>query len=159
MPNILEVQHCDFVFGNRTFLHELYCLKFLCFVENSNSLSCSLVDRNYFAKNVACLSKFLKITFKDHFEFKIQFQLYNNCLLIFLLILYKSLCLFSYKFKDVMLMFVYDPGGTFPTQRHRLRIQLWTCYGHKPYKIKGEYNVSATFNVTDLSPFDFTDYD
>ena len=28
------------------------------------------------------------------------------------------------------------------------------------YKVDlpGEYNVSATFNVTDLSPFDFTDY-
>ena len=29
------------------------------------------------------------------------------------------------------------------------------------YKIDlpGEYNVSATFNVTDLSPFEFEDYD
>ena len=83
MTNILEVQHCDFVFGNRTFLHELYCLKFLYFVENSNSLNCALVDRDYLAKNFACLSKISKITFKDHFEFEIQFQLYNNCLLIF----------------------------------------------------------------------------
>ena len=167
LPLMSEVL-IDFVFGDRIFIHEHYpsrkspyspnCLYFVCkYFSSFDTMNFALVAGVCCDKLSLC-SNFSKSTFLDLAVSEIQCSSCSNCLLNFRLLPHGSLCLFSYKFKDVITMFVYDPGGTFSHQRRGLSILFWTCYGHKPYKLKGECNVIALFNVTDLSPFAFADY-